>query len=91
MVSLGVKTKTMVYLEPDQHRALKARARAEGISLAELMRRLARAHIEHSRELPAVPSAAYNDLVDLGASGRSDVGDDHDAQLARALRRKHAR
>jgi hypothetical protein len=86
-----MKTKTMVYLEPDQHRALKARAKAEGISLAELMRRLARAHIEQSRALPAVPPAAYNDLVALGASGRSDIGDKHDAELARMLHRKHAR
>ena len=86
-----MKTKTMVYLEPDQHRALKARAKAEGISLAELMRRLARAHIEGSRALPVVPPAAYNDLVALGASGRSDIGDNHDAELARTLHRKHAR
>jgi len=86
-----MKTKTMVYLEPDQHRALKARARAEGISLAELMRRLARAHIAQSRDLPAVPRSVYNDLVGLGASGRPDVGDAHDAALARVLRAKHAR
>ena len=86
-----MKTKTMVYLEPDQHRALKARARAEGISLAELMRRLARAHLAHARELPAVPRAAYGGLVALGASGQSDIGDDHDVQLARVLRAKHAR
>ena len=86
-----MKTKTMVYLEPDQHRALKARARAEGISLAELMRRLARAHLAHTRDLPAVPRAAYNNLVAIGDSGRSDIGDDHDIHLARALRAKHAR
>jgi ribbon-helix-helix CopG family protein len=86
-----MKTKTMVYLEPDQHRALKARARAEGISMAELMRRLARAHLEQARRLPAVSPAAYDDLVSLGASGRSDIGDRHDAELARALRAKHVR
>lgn len=86
-----MKTKTMVYLEPDQHRALKARARAEGISLAELMRRLARAHLARSRGLPAVPPGVYRNLVGLGASGRPDIGDNHDAELARALRAKHAR
>jgi len=86
-----MKTKTMVYLEADQHRALKARARAEGISLAELMRRLARDHIAGTRERPAVSADSYNGLVALGASGHQDIGDQHDVQLARALRRKHAR
>ena len=81
----------MVYLEPDQHRALKARARADGISLAELIRRLARAHITQTHPLPAVARDTYGALVALGASGRQDIGDDHDVHLARALRKKHAR
>jgi hypothetical protein len=86
-----MKTKTMVYLEPEQHRALKARARAEGISLAELMRRLARAHLDQGRTLPEVSPETYKGLVALGASGHRDIGDDHDAHLARALGRKRAR
>ena len=86
-----MKTKTMVYLEPEQHRALKARSRAEGISLAEIIRRLARDHIARTRQAPAVSRDAYSTLVALGASGRPDVGDDHDLHLARALRKKHAR
>ena len=86
-----MKTKTMVYLEPDQHRALKAKARAENISLAELMRRLAHAHLSESRAGPAVPREVFAGLVGLGASGRSDIGDRHDAELGRALRAKHAR
>ena len=81
----------MVYLEPDQHRALRARARAEGISLAELIRRLARAHIAETRQPSSIDRIDYGGLVDLGASGRQDIGDDHDAHLARALRKKHAR
>ena len=81
----------MVYLEPEQHRALKARARAEGISLAELIRRLAHAHLDERRKVPEVSPEAYKGLVALGASGHREIGDDHDAQLARALRRKHAR
>ena len=81
----------MVYLEPDQHRALKARARAEGVSLAELIRRLARAHIAETRQPASIDLADYGALVALGASGRQDIGDDHDAHLARALRKRHAR
>lgn len=81
----------MIYLERDQHRALRARARAEGISLAALIRRLAEAHLSESEPRREVPRAAFAALVALGASGRSDVGDEHDARVARALRRKHAR
>ena len=49
-----MKTKTMIYLERDQHRALRARARAEGISLAALIRRLAEAHLKDPAPLPSV-------------------------------------
>lgn len=86
-----MKTKTMIYLERDQHRALRARARAEGISLAELVRRVTDAHLTESQPRPAVSRAIYQGLVALGASGRPDVSDHHDAALAGALRRKHAR
>ena len=81
----------MVYLEPDQHRALKAKAQSEGISLAELMRRLAHAHLSESKSLPVVQPAVYSGLVNLGASGRPDIGDRHDDELARALLAQHAR
>jgi hypothetical protein len=87
----NVKTKTMVYLEPEQHRALKARARAEGISLAELVRRLAQDHVARAAVHRAVAPDTYSRLVALGASGRRTIGDDHDAHLARALKAKHAR
>ena len=74
---------------PGQHRALKARARAEGISLAELIRRLAAAHL--TGEPRAIPADAYRAIVGLGASGRRDIADEHDRRLADALRSKHAR
>lgn len=81
----------MIYLEREQHRALKARARAEGISLAELVRRLAEAHLAETQPRQAVSREAYRAFVALGASGTEDVADQHDAHLARALRKKHAR
>ena len=40
---------------------------------------------------PDASKLAFVALVALGASGRPDVGDEHDARVARALRRKHAR
>jgi hypothetical protein len=83
--------RTMVYLDPQQLKALKARARAEGVSLAELMRRLVTQHLEQRQPLPPVPPAAYARLVALGSSGRSDISERHDAYLAQALQREHAR
>ena len=80
----------MVYLERAQHRGLLARARAEGVSLAALVRRLADAHLAESRPRPVAPQA-YRALVALGTSGSADIGDRHDAHLARALKRTHAR
>jgi hypothetical protein len=80
----------MIYLEPAQHRKLKARARAEGVSLAGLIRRLADAHLDEFERAPA-PRDTYRAIVGLGASGRRDVAAAHDVHLARALRRKHAR
>ena len=85
-----MKTKTMVYLERAQHRGLRARARSQGISLAELVRRLADAHLAESQPRPVDPKA-YRALVALGASGSEDIADRHDARLAHALRQKHAR
>lgn len=86
-----MKSRTMVYLDPQQMRALKARARAEGISLAELMRRLVQQHLEDRQALPPVPPATYARMVALGSSGRSDISQRHDAYLAETLQRKHAR
>lgn len=80
----------MVYLERAQHRALRERARAEGISLAALIRRLADEHLTETR-LRAVPAATFRALVGLGESGQPDIADDHDIALARALKRRHAR
>lgn len=86
-----MKSRTMVYLDPPQHRALKARARAEGLSLAELMRRLVKQHLEEHQALPPVSPAAYARIVALGSSGRSDISERHDAYLGQALQREHAR
>jgi hypothetical protein len=86
-----MKARTMVYLDSDQMRALKAWARSEGISLAELMRRIVKQELEGRRTLPPVPAQTYARLVALGSSGRSDVSDRHDAHLADVVQRDHAR
>jgi hypothetical protein len=81
-----MKAKTMVYLEREQLEALRARARAERISLAEAVRRSVQMSLDAGRRAPAVPDSAYRAMVALGASGRRNIGRNHDAELARALR-----
>ena len=86
-----MKARTMVYLDSQQLKALKARARAEGVSLAELIRRLVRAHLEERQALPPVPPAAYARIVAIGSSGCSDIAERHDAYVGEAFQREHAR
>ena len=86
-----VKTRTIISLETSQLRALRARARAERVSLAELVRQLVAKHLAQPKRIPPVPPAAYARMVALGSSGRKDVADSHDARLADALTREHGR
>lgn len=76
----------MIYLEPEQHKALRAEVVGQGISMAELLRRLVKRHLEEGRASPQVPTGAFMKVVALGSSGRSDVSERHDAYLAQALR-----
>jgi predicted HicB family RNase H-like nuclease len=39
------KKRTQVYLDPEVHRRLKERAKEEGVSLAELIRRMAKDYL----------------------------------------------
>ncbi len=84
-------SRTMVYLEPDQLEALKRRAKSERISVAELVRRLVRRHLDEPGGPPPVTKEVYATIVGLGSSGKSRVGDDHDKHFARALDREHLR
>lgn len=86
-----MKARTMVYLEPEQLQALRTEAKAHGISVAELLRRLVQHHLTARQGPPAVPRAAYLKLVGLGASGRTDIAEHHDRYLGEALRDEHAR
>lgn len=79
----------MVYLERDELEALRARARAERISLAEAVRRAVRMSLETGAPRRQVPASAYRELVALGASGHKDIASDHDRRLATALRARH--
>jgi len=84
-------SRTMIYLEGEQLEALKQRARAERISVAELVRRLVRQYLAASAGAPRTPPDVFARIVDLGASGHADVADRHDRYLADALHREHLR
>ncbi len=86
-----MRARTMIYLETEQHRALRAEAAEQRISMAELLRRLVRNHLEGRRLSPRVPQDAYLKLVALGASGNPDISERHDAYVAEALRRDRSR
>jgi hypothetical protein len=70
--------------------ALRAEARARGISLAELLRRLVKEHLEH-KGVPLAPPKAYLRIVALGSSGQHDISEHHDRYLGEAPRRQHSR
>lgn len=74
--------RTQIYLEPEQHRLLKREAAAKGVSLAELLRQLARDHLhtELQRE-------DFARIVALGRSGVVDVSEDHDRHIGEAVSR----
>ena len=74
------KKRIQVYLDPEMHRRLKERAKEEGISLAELIRRMARDYLRKK----ASPRD-YLAIVGLGESGKTNISEKHDAYLAQAL------
>jgi hypothetical protein len=85
-----MKTKTMVYLERQQLKSLKAQASAQHISLAELVRRLVAKHLDEPITSPSVAAETYAKMVALGSSGDRDVAERHDAYLADAIKNEHA-
>ncbi len=82
--------RTMLYLDREQLDALKQRARAERVPVTELVRRLIRQYLGQPIT-GKPPEEAWARLVGLGASGRSEVGDQHDRALGDALSHEHLR
>jgi metal-responsive CopG/Arc/MetJ family transcriptional regulator len=74
------KRKIQIYLDPEVHQDLKERARAEGISLSELIRRMAKDYLRKE----ASPKD-YLAIVGLGQSGKTDIAEKHDEYLAQGL------
>lgn len=86
-----MKSKTMIYLEPEQLQSLRSEARSRRISLAELMRRLVQDHLGRERPLNEVSPEAYKKIIGLGSSGKQDIAEKHDEYLGKALRSEHTR
>lgn len=78
--------RTQIYLEPEQHLFLKEEAKRQGISIAELLRRILDSYVQQTR-----PKEDFAKIVALGRSGLSDVSEKHDKYLAKALSDEHVR
>jgi len=80
------KKRTQIYLDPEVHQRLKERAKEEGISLAELVRRMARDYLRKETS-----PKDYLAIVGLGQSGKTDISEKHDDYLAQALSNENLR
>jgi len=73
-------SRAQISLDPETQRRARQRASDLGVSLAEYVRRLV------ARDLRSPRAAASPAIVfDLGASGRSDIGAQKDAMIAKAF------
>ena len=86
-----MKSRTMIYLEPEQLQSLQLEARNQRISLAELMRHLVRNHLTKDKLVSSAPKEAFLKIVGLGSSGKSDISEKHDHYLGKAISREHTR
>lgn len=73
-------TRMQVTLDDEEHRRVKRRAAAAGLSLAEYIRQLVAA--DSDADLPPQPS--IEEVFDLGSSGGADVGRHKDHYLGEA-------
>lgn len=86
-------TKTQIYLEPDQHHALRAEAMKKHLSLAALLRVIVEDHFSNVDRTVGSPSASlYRSLVGIGKGGSPEISEQHDAYLGRAVdeHRRHS-
>lgn len=77
--------RTQIYLHPEQHRALLNEAAKKGVSLAELIRQIVAEHLKRQAKSPAAPKEVFLRIVGIGASGKTDISEQHDQYLAEAL------
>jgi len=78
--------RTQVYLSLAHHRALKREAKASGVSMTELVRRIVADRVEGRRSVLIHDKDAIMRFVNLGESGTSGTSGNHDAALDEAFR-----
>ena len=83
--------RTQIYLEKPLHQALRREAQRQGISLAELIRRLVKQYLSRRSSIPLLEKDEYMSIVGLDRSGLSDVSERHDQYLRETLSRKRSR
>ena len=86
-----MKVRTIISLEREQLRALKATARSRNQSVAELVRGLVEDCLNSDPRQAPMPPSAFDRMIGVQSSGRDDIGDRHDAALGDALRRENDR
>lgn len=78
--------RTQIYLSPAQHRALKREAKAAGVSMTELVRRILTERVEGRQSVRIHDKEAIMRFVGLGDSGPGQASEDHDNTLDEAFR-----
>jgi len=86
-----MKARTMIYLDSEELKGLRSEAKAQGISLAELVRRLVRDHLSGHRPAMKPQPQAYLRIIGMGTSGQGDISEQHDSYLGEAIGREHSR
>lgn len=78
--------RTQIYLSPSQHRALKREAKAAGVSMTELVRRIVAERIEGRPLVRVHDKEAVMRFVGLGDSVTGNASEEHDRALDEAFR-----
>ena len=78
--------RTQIYLSRSQHQALKRAAKAAGISMTELVRRIVAERVEGRPHVRVHDKETVLRFVALGDSGVSDTSEHHDRALDEAFR-----
>lgn len=77
--------RTQIYLDTLQHKKLKQEARERDISLAQLMREIVDRHYASGSDRKRFTKADYMSIVGIVDSGRSDVAENHDDLIGKAM------
>lgn len=84
-------TRTQIYLEKAYYEGLKREAKAEDISLAELIRRIVKQHLSSGLTSKRKSKVHYMTIVGIGKSEAADGAEKHDRYVGEAVARYRTR